>query len=144
MEEIKICECCGQKIRGRWESLSKGLVRDLIKLYSKVVETQKNEVHLQRDLDLTKNQYNNFQKLRYFGLSVKVKEKPGYWLLTRRGADFLTKGEKISKKVYVSNNQITEHSVEKIGAIDMVGYPMWLKKEDYVNQLFEPTQTSLM
>lgn len=144
MEEIKICEHCGQKIRGRWESLSKGLVRDLIKLYSKVVETQKNEVHLQRDLDLTKNQYNNFQKLRYFGLSVKVKEKPGYWLLTKRGADFLTKGEKISKKVYVSNNQIAEHSLEKIGAIDMVGYPMWLKKEDYVNQLFEPRQTSLM
>lgn len=144
-EEIKVCEHCGQKIRGRWESLSKGLVSDLVKLYSRVVQTQVNEVHLQNELDLTKNQYNNFQKLRYFGLAVKVKEKSGYWLLTRRGADFLTKSEKISKKVYVSNNQIQAYSEEKVGVIDLLKeYPIWLKREDYVNQIFEPKQTSLM
>ena len=138
--EDKYCEHCGQKISGRWEGLSKGLVRDLVKLYSKVVETQVNEVHLQKDLDLTNNQYNNFQKLRYFGLSVKVENKPGYWLLTRRGADFLTKGEKISKRVYVANNQIVERSEDKVGAIDLLGYPMWLKREDYISQVLEPKQ----
>src|SRR5487761_378645 len=102
--EVKFCDHCGAKLTGRWEHLSPGLIDTLLKFATKVKEKNANMIHLQNDLNLTKNQYNNFQKLRYFGLVAKVKDptkrKSGYWALTRKAGNFLT-GTSIPRSVLV-------------------------------------------
>ncbi len=136
--KVKIfCKHCGQRVRARWESLSKGLVFSLEKLGKRVAETQRNKVHLQNDLSLTKNEYNNFQKLRYFGLAVKVENKAGYWLLTKRGLNFLSDEERVPKQVKVVDNRVVAYSGKTISIRNYYKdfeTPYWLKKEDYIDR----------
>jgi hypothetical protein len=42
--------------------------------------------NLQKDITLTKNQYNNFQKLQYFGLVVNTEKG---WIPTQLGSKFM-------------------------------------------------------
>ena len=49
----------------------------------------RNEFHLQRDLDLSHSEYANFQKLCYWGLVAQADGKRGYWLITKWGGMFL-------------------------------------------------------
>lgn len=136
-EEIQYCECCGAKLTGRWESLTAGLVDTLILFARNVQLRNRNKIHLQNDLNLTKNQYNNFQKLRYFGLVAKVKDeeklKSGHWALTRKAGDFL-QGKPILKKVFIFRNHIKKRGEEFITISDkkVLGQiPYWLKAEDF-------------
>ena len=105
--EKKVCPCCASSLEGRWEGISKGLVNSLIQFREAVLEKQENCVHLQKDVHLTKNQYNNFQKLRYHGLVAHAKDKitkeyiTGYWLLTRRGNLFIKNKIELSKEVLI-------------------------------------------
>jgi len=104
----RTCEACGQKVTIRHESMSKGLVDTLLTFADAVRREGRNKIHLQKEVNLTKNQYNNFQKLRYHGLVYKVKDQPGYWLLTRNGGSFLRNELAIPKEVFVFNNHIVE------------------------------------
>ncbi len=61
-------------------------LKQLVDLYA----TEKKRYNLQEDLDLTKNQYNNFQKLQYFDLASR--NELG-WIPTNRGIEFV-KGKK--------------------------------------------------
>ncbi len=72
-----------------WHTLNPGLVSVLIKCIEFVREHDKNEFHLQRDLHLNVNEFSNFTKLRFHALVAKVDSKPGYWLITARGGQFL-------------------------------------------------------
>jgi len=107
----------------KWKhTLTPGLVQALWKFAGAVGKKGRNEVHLIWDMEgkycLTKNEYNNFQKLRFFALVAKVKEngehKVGHWLLTRRGGQFLKGAEKVCRKVYTYRNEVVGHSDEKI------------------------------
>ena len=91
--------------------LTPGLVQILIKLIQAVKQKNKNEVHLQKDVDLTHNEYANAQKLRYFGLIAKT-GNPGYWLITERGGKFLRNEIAVSYKVSTQNNHIVAKSEE--------------------------------
>lgn len=78
---VNICPCCGQKIVTYKHKLNKVLVSGLNKLskhggYSKL-----------RDLDLTISEFNNFQKLQYFGLVQKYPNRE--WGITESGKNFL-------------------------------------------------------
>jgi len=139
MEEIKFCEHCGAKLTGRWESLSAGLGNVLIMFAKEVKNIGKNCIHLQKDLKLTKNQYNNFQKLQYFGMVAKIKDetkiKSGYWFLTKKAIDFL-QGEKISKKVYVNRKKVTMIGEKLTTITEVLGsIPYWLQTEDFTQKL---------
>ena len=114
----KLCECCGHRINPRKESLSKGLVDTLIVFGRAVKRLEKNEIHLQEEVELNKNQYNNFQKLRYHGLVAKVKDRTGYWLLTRNGLGFLRGEKSVPKTIYIQNNRIVEHGDDNIMIYD--------------------------
>ena len=143
MEEKKQCECCGAKLTGRNERVSKGLALSLIKFREKVLEQSEasgvfvNKVHLSKDLDLSKNEYNNFQKLRYHGLIAHYKDKntrayeSGYWLLTKRGNMFCKDELAVPKKIYVFRNRIKDRSIEKIILTDVLkeeSIPYWYRK----------------
>jgi hypothetical protein len=49
----------------------------LVKAIQFVHAHDRNEFHLQRDLELSHSEYANFQKLRYWGLVAQVPEKRG-------------------------------------------------------------------
>jgi hypothetical protein len=142
------CPYCGHTLEPRKESLSLGLVQTLEKFALAVFMSQKNDIHLQKDMNLTKNQYNNAQKLRYFGLIAKVRVagqvNSGRWLLTRRGASFL-RGEPIHKWVKVYNNHLVARSAEKVTIKDMLDHDVyWNEKLDYLIPKTEGNQTMLI
>jgi hypothetical protein len=89
-------------------------------LWTRVVETEVNAVHLQKDLDLTKSAFCNFQKLRYFGLIAHVKDRPGYWLVTRRGALFIHGKQRVNQRLLIFRNHIQERSMETVGILEVM------------------------
>lgn len=131
------CECCGAKLLGRWESVSKGLVKSLVKLKKQVIKTNTNAVHL-KELTLSKSEYNNFQKLRYHGLVARVKNQSGeietgYWLLTKRGNLFLNNEINVPKKVLIFRNSIVDKSFEITNVKEVLinEEPYWFEKADF-------------
>lgn len=101
-------------------SLTPGLIVILTKFGEAVARNGRNKVHLQwdmkGDLELTKSEYNNAQKLRYFGLIAHYKNdmgmrEAGYWLLTRNGAKFLKNQLPIPRTVSTLNNTVVERDI---------------------------------
>ena len=79
------CPTCGHQATAYKHKLSKPLVsalRQLVKFY----EECGGPCNLQKDLDLTKNQYNNFQKLQYFDAVQRIEAG---WFPTTRGIAFI-------------------------------------------------------
>lgn len=66
--------------------------------------SKKDALHLQDEVNLSKNEYNNFQKLRYHGL-VESSET-GCWSLTPLGKRFINGEIPLPRTVYVKNNQV--------------------------------------
>lgn len=120
LKQKKKCNNCGANMKMWWHMVTPGLVGDLMKSINFVKNANKNEFHLQKDLSLSKNDYNNFQKLRYHGLVTKVKEKAGYWLITKRGGQFLRNEIEIPAGVKTFRNNIEEdgHTVETVRITD--------------------------
>lgn len=87
MKHKQLCPHCQAAMVEYRHSLSVGLVQGLIRLAESGAKGEKNL----RDLHLTRTQWDNFQKLRYWGLVEKVGErrKGGVWRITRKGWDFL-------------------------------------------------------
>lgn len=102
------CPHCGASMKEYIHSLTPGLVKSLVKFGEAISCKGTNDIHLQTEVDLTKNEYNNFQKLRYWGLvhhANKENIKSGRWLLTKRGGQFLRNEIQIPKKVKTFRNQ---------------------------------------
>lgn len=127
-EKDKKCPCCGASMVPNRQGLTKGLVNILIKFRRAMLESEnpeKNRIHVRTEVGFTKNEYNNFQKLRYFGLVAKCRKESGerdsgYWLLTRNGNRFV-KGEiKMPKYVLTFRNKIIEKSEERIDILDAI------------------------
>ena len=59
--------------------------------------------NLQKDLNLTKNQYNNFQKLQYFGLVERYKKG---WEIRQKGIDFIEGKIAISDKAMTFGGEV--------------------------------------
>lgn len=144
VEEKKVCNCCGAKLNGRWEHISKGIAENLIRFRIEAIK-KGNKVHLIKDLNLTHSQYNNFQKLRFHGLIAHYKnpitkeEESGYWLLTKRGNQFCKNEASIPKKVLVFRNTIQDKG-DKLVNISEILYsknnePYWYEKSDYEKEI---------
>lgn len=128
--EIQKCEHCGGKLTGRWEKLSKGLCRTLVKFWQ-VSGRGKKPMHLLQECSFTTNEVNNFQKLRYFGL-VKKTPVTGFWQITDTGQAFVFDSIGIERAVLVFRNEVVERSTDivPITAI-MRTDPYWLQKPDF-------------
>jgi len=92
---------------------------------------------LQRDLDLTKNQYNNFQKLQYFGL---VSRTPKGWFPTPVGIGFIRGDIRVWDKVATLSNVALDstHQAWKTAtqlpvlvSVYDIDRESWKKKEEY-------------
>jgi len=123
MKEKQFCECCGQPVMKHKHRFSKSLA-NILYLASLKFDIDK-PFHLQKDLLLTKNQYNNFQKLRYWKLVDKYYEngirKGGYWTLTKIVIDVF-RGQKIPQNIVTFNNKVVEVSEKHIELKDATGH----------------------
>ena len=136
------CPCCGANTRKHWHRLSKGLAVTLIEFKKAVLAHNRNKIHIKNDLNFTKTQFNNFQKLRYHGLVAKcrnplTKEREGgYWLLTRRGNLFCKNQIEIPVKVQTYRNKISDKSSQMVYIAEIVSdseLPFWDSIEDYLS-----------
>ena len=122
MKEKEYCECCGQPIMKHTHRFSKSLA-GILYLAAMKYDIDK-PFHLQKDLMLTKNQYNNFQKLRYWKLVDKYYEngirKGGYWTLTQDVMNVFL-GQTIPRNIVTFNNKVVEVSDEFIELKDAIG-----------------------
>jgi hypothetical protein len=138
MKYSKLCECCGHSVKAYSHTLNVQLLQALKQL-SNFYEANKRGCHLQNDLPkLTKNQYNNFQKLQYFRLIIK---KEDGWYPTRLADNFL-KGETsiympvatFGKSVLTPEHEAWESAEKKpmLRFITEVKGFTWKKLEDYL------------
>ena len=79
------CPCCGHQETAYSHKLNEQIVKALSQLVHYYMKTRE-VCNLQKHLILTKNQYNNFQKLQYFGLVYRAK---GGWFPTQLGKQFI-------------------------------------------------------
>lgn len=149
---ITPCKCptCGASLKKYWHRISRGTTIGLIKAYNTVKEKNENKFNLTRDLigenKLTISEQVNWSILRFHGLVAKVKQngKPigGYWLITKRGADYLSGKIQIPRRVETWRNHVVDHDTRLVGIMDvMKEYPVFEQDFDYT--LFEPKQLQL-
>ena len=117
------CPHCHQAIMKNAQIFSKALGEILLTAACKYPANT--PFHLQRDLTLTKSQYNNFQKLRYWGLVKKSydgdgKRLGGFWELTGLAGAFIN-GKPIRKTKWTFNNEVVSASEEMIYLDEAVG-----------------------
>ena len=112
MKQVKVCECCGHKSTVYSHNLNATLASALKKIvyaYYSEIPIYRRPLNLQKDLDLTKNEYNNFQKLQYFGAVLKVS---GGWFPTLYGIAFIFNNYRLPKKVKTLNGEVLPYSHE--------------------------------
>ena len=114
LKDKEVCANCGESMKSYWHNISPGLVAGLIKAIEFVSRNNRNYFHLAQDLNLSKTEYNNFQKLRFHALVAHVDGKPGYWLITKRGGQFLRGETTIPKSVKTFRNRVMDHSEELV------------------------------
>lgn len=129
------CQCCGQPIMKHKHYFNKSLADILLNVSNKYGSNT--PFHLQKGLSLTKNQYNNFQKLQYWGLVEKCfvsgQRQSGYWKLTEDVMGILN-GERIPSYVSTFNNKVVEVSAETTTLNEAIGYydipETWAKRSE--------------
>lgn len=138
------CPHCHQAIMQNKQVFSKAL-GDILLTVACEFPAEKT-FHLQHDLVLTKSQYNNFQKLRYWGLIKKSynadgSRHGGYWELTSL-VKYVVNGKPIPKFKMTFNNKVVSASEEMIQLENAVGSyeipEQWAYKAEPMRQLVAP------
>jgi len=137
---MEYCEHCGASLKKYWHRLTPGMVRALIKANRFVASVKNNKFHLYNDLTeenkLTTVEQMNWTKLRFHGLVAKVKTngdwERGYWLITRRGGQFLKSEISVPVQVQTFRNKVIGHSVEQVLIKDVIkNLPYFDKSFDF-------------
>ncbi len=125
------CEYCGACIESYKHRLSKGLVSSLYDFALKVKNSGNKVQHLS-DIGLNNNQFNNFQKLRYFEL-VEKSDKAGEWTITQKGRLFMAGQIGVESYAITFRNVVEEVSKDLIFVRDILKD----KTTDYWQQEFD-------
>ena len=130
MKKIHTCQCCGHTTREYRHKLNKAMITALYQLYRRGVPS-----NLQKELVLTKNQYNNFQKLQYFKLVERV-VGTSLWKVTELGNLFCDGSIGIPNTAYTFGKTILSKDVCHDDIITIDDYPdiveHYRKRENYL------------
>lgn len=133
MKQTKICDHCGAKIVEYPHTLNKGLMRALYKVY----RSGGGPINLKNVLpSLTRNEWDNFQKLKYWNLVEQVivdgSRKKGVWLITELGKKFVTGNISLPNKVWTFRGEIVKYEGSNIFIQDITdGYKF---RPEYANE----------
>lgn len=125
------CPHCGARMEGRWERLTPGLIKTLVKFKQAVIYAGRNSLSPNTMANLSHSEKANFQKLRFHALVAKVvsegRHVEGLWLLTRRGSQFLLGHVAAPRRVFVFRNEVKHHDedVATVGQILRSGVPVF-------------------
>lgn len=124
MFNSKICPTCGHRVMRNKHRFSRSLADILLKIAEKY--TWGTPFHLQRDLNLTKNEYTNAQKLKYFGLLEKHhnsggKHIVGIWIITPLGRRLIRGEQRIPEWVETYQNNVVDQARELTGIGEVKG-----------------------
>jgi hypothetical protein len=122
---VKRCPHCEAKMVEYRHTFNKGLAQGLYELFA----VGGGPINL-RSLKLTRTQWTNFQKLRYWGLVSRTRED-GEWTLTAKGFDFITQGITIPKWVYTYRGDTVRFEGDAC-VFNEIHSPKYDKKPDYV------------
>ncbi|MBR4507014.1 MAG: hypothetical protein IKP24_00595 [Alphaproteobacteria bacterium] len=130
---ISFCPVCGSKITDYKHSINKTLVECLARLYAMGGRSRLDK------LGLDNTHFNNFQKLRYFGLAVPSGEN-SEWQITNQGIWFLQGRIQISRFVITRNAKVIRSSTELVFITevkDCVSYKIEWKEQARQPSLFD-------
>lgn len=136
MKYTKECEHCQNIITAYTHTLNRPLVESLRKLVD-FYEEKKRGCNLQSDLNLSKNQYNNFQKLQYFRL---VFNRIDGWVPTFMGTSFIEGKLTILNPVATFGKSIlpddheawgTHNSERRTVGVQDIDIMSWKRREEY-------------
>jgi hypothetical protein len=125
MKNKEICPYCKRMMMVHRHTFSESLARILLDVAKHYGPGE--PFHLQKDFPFwTHNQYNNFQKLRYWGLVEKHrdfvgKRAGGFWRLTEKTL-WLLNCHEIPVWVRTFDNKVIEISIEKTTLKGAVGF----------------------
>lgn len=133
------CPTCGASIKKNWYFLTAGHGFALLKIYRAVIEKGENKINVPKEVKMDKVEYTVYQKLHMHALTAKVKEngqtKKGWYLITKRGADFIRGEISVPEAVQSFRNRIVGHSQNYITITDLLHQtPYW---GDYNNMQYE-------
>jgi hypothetical protein len=120
------CSSCGASTKKYTHNLSEGLVHSLKKFVYVLKKERKLTANIVSGVGFTVNEANNFQKLAYFGLVGKAKNK-GEWYLTKKGLNFLQGHDNAPKQVTTFRSKVVDRSVELAHIRDYGGPIEWQK-----------------
>lgn len=126
------CPHCNASMKQYWHRLAPGAVSALIKLLKAVHYYGRNSIHLHDEMKaggdpawrLSDFEWNNFSILRFHGLAHQDEKKPhrsGYWLITKRGGEFLRGEISVPKRVKTFRDKVIEHSPELVHIRNFAG-----------------------
>jgi hypothetical protein len=102
-------------------------------------------------LGLTRNQWDNFQKLRYWGLvekgCVDGKHIAGTWIVTKRGYDFLAGKTKLSKSVWTYRGETVRYEGETVHVdeiLDSTEFRKYKQREEYAMEALPKEVNEIM
>lgn len=109
----KTCPHCHASMVEYRHGLSRALVEGLVRLYR-----HRKPVNLSL-LQLTRNQWDNFQKLRYWDLVARftTKEgarKGGVWTMTSKGIDFVLSRIKVPRSVWTYRGERVRYEGDEV------------------------------
>jgi hypothetical protein len=114
-------------------SLSKGIVSGLVRLHSRSPDKPINL----KEIGLNRNQWDNFQKLKYWDLVTQVevdgKKKKGIWVITERGVSFLMGEVSVNKSVWTYRGEFKKYDGDMITIYD-VSDVAYKQREEYADE----------
>ena len=125
MKEIKKCPHCDAKMVEYRHTFNKGLAHGMYEL----LLSGGGPTSL-RSLRLTRTEWTNFQKLRYWDLVSRTKHE-GEWILTSKGVDFMTKGASLPKWVWTYRGEAVRFDGDACFFKD-IHEPRFDTREDYI------------
>lgn len=131
MSNIEICPHCQAKIIKYTHSLRSGtLVMIFVKFVKLLLDKTWGEANPAKH-GFTTNEYNNFQKLRYWNLIEKGKES-GNWKITDQGWDFFFEENSIPIEAITYRGNVQGYSEEKTIMSVLNCFLPYFTKEDYL------------
>ncbi len=140
------CPHCGQSVMQNKQIFTKALGEILLTLACKYPYGK--PFHFANDFNLTKSQYNNAQKLRYWGLIKKHydnngKREGGYWELTSL-VRYFVQGSSLPRVKWTFNNTVVSASDDDLitlsEAVGSYSVPeQWAEQAKPMTNLMQPS-----
>lgn len=126
------CEHCGASMKPNKHRLTGSMVQMLGEVYGQVCRSNSYIFEPSKDFRWPPIKYNNFQKLRYFGLIAKTDTK-GQWILTSLGASFIKGRAKVIEGRITFRNKLQGSYGEMVDVTEVWKSCPYVERYDYSN-----------